>query len=322
MARISRIQSPPNWKLRCPKTLSLFQILLALTVCRAQPTNAGLPPSRPFTSTTIALPQFRDRFEQALNQRAKEMALDSRVYGEAVSHVVELVQLCSSLTVAQLTSVSRSYPAASGDLMYLPPKPFLLEGGKYKDCETSAGGKLFTSTGNSPEIVFVTSVTGNWAVQKRMWDGPKMHIWAYFKKPAGAPPLKSMSEWGELYGILNADINDGTTPATAPPRKSIAEIMQENQERAKERNTPGTPVPGEFVCPGMVLNVQIHNDVFNTYTSMPNLTVKQPTRIARVDGSGKWFQVAGVATAVIGLDPARVYYHIASGRSRPSCPQE
>jgi hypothetical protein len=71
----------------------------------------------------------------------------------------------------------------------------------------------------------------------------------------------------------------------------------------------------------VILSVQIKNDLFHTFTSMPNLTVKQPTRIARVDGSGKWFQVAGVATAVIGVDPARVYYHIASGHPRPSCPQ-
>ena len=316
MTRISQIESAPTWKVRCLTTLSFFHILLALNVCHAQPTDFRLPAARPFTSTTIASTQFREKFEQALNQRAKDMALDPRAYSEAISQVVELVQMCSGLTVAQMTSVSRSAPLAGGDVMYLTPNLNLLESGKYKEC--SSPGKPFPGPTNGPEVVIMSSVTNNWAAQKRTWDGPKLHIWAYFKKPVGAPALKSMDDWGQLYGILNADIFDGTTPATAPPRKSFAETMRESEEQAK----PGLPVAGQFLCPGVVLNVQIHNDVFNTFTSLPNLTIKQPTRIARVDGSGKWFQVAGVATAVIGVDPARLYYHIAAGRARPSCSQE
>ncbi len=305
MTPISRSEYLANRKVR-RIVLSFIPILLTLNVCRAQSADTRLPPARPFDTMTIPLPQFHARFDQALSQRAKDMAFDAASYQDAVSHLADFVQMCSGLTVAQMISATRS--------VYTGPDLFRFEGGQYKECDAPSA-KLFPGPVNTLDIAVFSSITSHWDNTQRNWNGPKLHVDVYFKPPKGA--IKSMADWGKYYGILNADIFDGTTPAIAPPRKSVAEEMRESQEQAK----PGLPVVGQFVCPGVILSVQIKNDLFHTFTSMPNLTVKQPTRIARVDGSGKWFQVAGVATAVIGVDPARVYYHIASGHPRPSCPQ-
>jgi hypothetical protein len=286
----------------------LFTSALSFGRAQSQVRPVGLPPARPFVKNTIKLSQLPGILDQSVALRSKDMSLDSRGYSDADSQIVSLLQMCSELSVPQMASVSRVIQRLhDGGPMYLPPNLNLLEDKKYRDCETNNMGKSFPGSAGNPEIVVITSVTANWDTQNRTWVGPKQEVRLYFK-PTGAPPVKTLQEWGERFGILYADISDGSTPDTAPPPKSFDEMRQEARQQAKPRL-----VVGEYVCPGTVLHVKIRNDVFNTFVNMGNITVKTPARIGGIDGSGSWFQQLGA--------PYNYYQVVSGGGSRASCIQ-
>ena len=283
----------------------VLAIFATLGVSRAQSTAkpAGLPPVHLFDETTIPLREFRANFERSLALRAKDIGLPDTPYRDVVAQATEFVELCSSLTAEQVGSTQASSPGRNGQPFYFPPRLQLLEDGKYKDCSR---GRAFSASANAQEFTFTTRMS-NWDTQQRKFTGPKLHVWAYFKVPVPGPPI-GLEEYGKRYGILNAEIYDGTTPASAPPPKSLEERIREAKQRSRPRL-----VVGEYVCPGTELRVVVYNDVFRTYTDFTRMTVKKPARIDRTDQTGAFFQQAG--------EP-RFYYQIVSGPgSQTSCAQ-
>jgi hypothetical protein len=298
----------PTTSINCRGSFLLILVLAvfgSLSVSRAQSTAkpAGLPPVHSFDETTIPQREFRAKFERSLAQRAKDIGLPPASYDDVVAQVAQFVEMCESLTDQQLAGTQTSSLDRDGKPFYFPPRIQLLEGGKYKDCSK---GRVFAAPANGKEITFQVSMS-NWDTQQRKFNGPKLHVWAYFKVAVPGPPMGE-EEYGKHYGILNAEIYDGTTPASAPPAKSIAEIMREGREGSRPRT-----VIGEYVCPGTELRVVVRNEVFNTYVDFNKMTVKKPALIARTDQTGVFFQQGG---------SGNFYYQIISGRgSQKSCSQ-